>query len=139
MEMHQHSEHKRVIGKFDILIKLICHFKRKAGMTLEEFRDRYENGHVPLILKLTINQVDYRRNYRIEDAKFDPFGQGADGEPDFDCITEVWFESREALEESLASVSRPEIASVVVADEEQFMDRSATRLMLFEEERTRFA
>jgi hypothetical protein len=33
---------------------------------------------------------DYRRNYRIEGAKFDPFGQDADGEPDYDYITEAW-------------------------------------------------
>ncbi len=118
------------------MVKLICHFKRKAGMTLEQFKDQYENGHVPLIRELVPHPLDYRRNYRIEDAKFDPFGQGADGEPDYDCITEVWYASREALEEMLAFVSRPEIASVIVADEEQFMDRSATRLMLFEEMRT---
>jgi hypothetical protein len=115
------------------VIKLICHFKRKEGLTLEQFKDRYENGHVPLIRELVPHPVDYRRNYRIEDAKFDPFDQGADDEPDFDCITEVWYNSRDHLEEMLAFVSQPEIASVIVADEEVFMDRSATKLAIFEE------
>jgi hypothetical protein len=74
------------------LIKLICHFKRKAGLTLE-------------------------------DAKFDWFPQGADGEPDYDVITESWYR-REDLEKMAVMRARPEIDGLIVADEEEFMDRS---------------
>jgi len=118
------------------LIKLMCHFKRKPGLTLEQFRDYYENHHTKLVLSLLPHPIDYRRNYRIEGAAFDPFAQDADGEPDYDCITESWYPSREAIEEMAAIAARPEVAGPIVADEEQFMDRSATRLMLFEEYRT---
>jgi hypothetical protein len=120
------------------VIKLMCHFKRKPGMTLEEFKDRYENGHVPLMRELlkSYRIEDYRRNYRLEDKSFDPFGQNGHGEPDYDCITEAWYESHEAIKEILEFLSRPEISSIVVADEEQFMDRSATQLRLFEEHRS---
>jgi hypothetical protein len=114
------------------LIKLICHFKRKPGLTLEQFRDYYENHHVKLVLELLPHPIDYRRNYRIDDAKFDPFDQHADGEPDYDVITESWYR-REDLEEMAVIRARPEIDGPIVADEEEFMDRSATQLMLFEE------
>jgi EthD domain len=48
----------------------------------------------------------------------------------------VWYRTREEFEEMAAIAARPEIAARIVADEEEFMDRSATQLMLFEEERT---
>ncbi|WP_219894958.1 EthD domain-containing protein [Aquisediminimonas profunda] len=115
------------------MLKMICHFKRRPGLTLEEMKDRYENGHVPLILKMCPPVMDYRRNYRIEDGKFDPFEDGSTAEPDYDVITEVWFRNREEFEAMAEFVSRPDIAPVIIADEEQFMDRSASRMLLFEE------
>ncbi|WP_219895000.1 EthD domain-containing protein [Aquisediminimonas profunda] len=115
------------------MIKMICHFKRKPGMTLEEMKDRYENGHVPFMLEMCPPVMDYRRNYRIEDGKFDPFEDGSTAEPDYDVITEVWFRNREEFEAMAEFVSRPDIAPVIIADEEQFMDRSASRMALVEE------
>jgi hypothetical protein len=119
------------------MLKLICHFKRKPGMTLEQFRDYYENHHVKLVREILPNASDYRRNYRIEGEGFDfgTIGQ-AEGEPDYDVITEVWYPTREEFDAMAAIAARPEISAVIVADEEEFMDRSRTRLMLFEEYRT---
>ncbi len=115
----------------------MCHFKRKPGMTLDEFRDYYENHHVKLVLELLPHPVDYRRNYRVDGSEFDPFDQKANGEPDYDVIQESWYPSREAFEEMAAIAGRPEVAGPIVADEEKFMDRSATQLMLFDEYGTR--
>jgi len=119
------------------LIKLICHFKRRPGLTLEQFRDYYETNHVKLVRELLPHAIDYRRNYRIDGAKFDPYDdEYPDGEPGYDVITEVWYRTREEFDEMAAIAARPEIAALIVADEEEFMDRSATQLMLFEEVRT---
>ena len=118
------------------LIKLMCHFKRKPGLTLEEFKDYYENHHVKLVLELLPHPLDYRRNYRLEDAEFDPFDQHANGEPNYDVIQESWYHDAD-FEEMAAIAAKPEVAGPIVADEEKFMDRSATQIMLFEEYGTR--
>lgn len=118
------------------VIKLMCHFKRKPGMTLEEFKDYYEHHHVKLVLELLPHPIDYRRNYRIDGAVFDPFDQKANGEPAYDVIQESWYRP-EDFEVMAAIAARPEVARLIVEDEERFMDRSATQIMLFEEYGTR--
>jgi EthD domain len=73
----------QAVGEDQALFKLICHFKGKPGLTLEQFRDYYENHHVKLVREVLPHAIDYRRNYRIDGAKFDPYDdQYSDDEPD---------------------------------------------------------
>jgi len=109
------------------MYKCIALLKRKAGMSREEFIDYYETRHAPLIRSLLPQIREYRRNFI--DFSDESFGQA----PDFDVITELWFDDREAYESFRANSADPEIFRRIAEDEENVFDRSATRLFVVDE------
>lgn len=106
------------------MYKLILLVKRKPGLTHEEFRAHYEANHAPLARRSLPHLHRYVRNFL---AAFP--GQP---EPEFDCITEFWFETRDAMETSM-TWARSEEGQVLARDEELFMDRPAIRVYKAEE------
>lgn len=112
------------------MVKLIALLKKKPGMSREDFIAHYELRHAPLAMQLTAMGHDYRRNYpktaRIE-------GRETDSAPEYDVITEVWFEDRRAYEAFAASMKDPQVRAQIVGDEERFLDRSASRIYIVDE------
>jgi uncharacterized protein (TIGR02118 family) len=99
--------------------KLLIVMKRKPGMSVADFRDYYENRHVPLCMPLMGAAAKrYVRRYLEPSAA---------GEPPFDVITELWFDSQAAVDATLAMFATGATPDFIAADEEQFLDRSATR------------
>jgi len=115
------------------MIKMIGLLKKKAGMSTEDFRAYYESHHAPLASRLMPPGTDYRRSYpnvvRIE-------GREADGEPEFDVVTEVWFADRSAYDAFGTAMLDPANRAAIVEDEARFVDRAATRIMVVEEHRS---
>jgi hypothetical protein len=102
------------------VFKILAFLKKKKDLSHEQFKDYYENKHVPLILSLTHTPLVYKRNYL---QPGDAFGlPGADIK--FDVVTEQVFASREDLQNWLKKLSAPDIAKIVRTDEEQFLDHS---------------
>jgi hypothetical protein len=56
--------------------------------------------------------------------------------PDFDVITELWFENRAGYERMLADHENPEVSGAIARDEENCFDRSKTRFFVVEEAET---
>lgn len=111
------------------MIKLIGLFRRKNGMSREEFIEYYENRHVPLIMSVMPQLADYRRNYPLPDGTFEAGHlPAAEGEA-YDVITECWFSSREAFDEMAKVTADPEIGRRIAEDEANFLDRS--RMVMF--------
>lgn len=110
-------------------MKLIFLFRRKAGTTFEQFRDHYENNHVPLAVRLLPYFKTYKRNYIRRGEEYRPSGIGAKG--DFDVVTELSFANREDYERMLRALADPAILDQIVQDEERFMDRSPEGRMMF--------
>jgi len=108
------------------MIKTIALIKRKPGMSSEDFVKYYEEHHAPLALKhLTFSK--YVRNY--------PVAMPGTDQPDFDCITEFWFDDLEGalkVQEVLGDY-KTEVGKVFLADEEKFQDRAKTRSFLVDE------
>ena len=78
--------------------------KRKPGMSVEEFRDYYENRHVPLCLKYVQGVSRYIRRY------LDPQPHAESGTNEklpYDVITELWFDDEQAYQGTMAYISRP--------------------------------
>ncbi len=105
------------------MIKAMSLIKRKPGMTQEEFAKHYEEVHVPLAMK-HFPFRKYVRNYVIKP----PDAEG----PDFDCITEVWFETMEDCQ-AAAEFSASKEYKVIADDEEKFMDRNKILAFLVDE------
>ena len=118
------------------MVKVITLIKRKPGLSREEFIKHYEEVHAPLGLKHFPTFRRYARNYVITPP-------GAE-EPDFDCITEIWYDDMDgarAVTNALGGYQdnglggyETEIGRVFREDEEQFMNRS-NRVSFFVEER----
>jgi len=106
------------------MIKLMLLLSRKPGMTIADFRDYYENRHVPLATSFAAPLVRYRRNYIIERTL---------GAPDCDCITEVWYDLEGKWSDHRDSLVSAEMAEIIAQDEAQFLDRNATRIIVVEE------
>ena len=105
------------------MIKAMSFIKRKQGLSREEFIKHYEEEHAPLAMKY-FPFKKYTRNYVI--------GSLGIAGLDFDCITEVWFETMEDCQ-AAAEFSVSEAYKVISDDEEKFMDRNKIIAFLVEE------
>ena len=109
------------------MIKTIALINRKPGLSMEEFVKHYEENHAPLALKHFPTLKRYVRNYVV--------AMPGTEEPDFDCITEFWFDDIEgamAVQETLGDY-KTEIGKIFLEDEEKFQDRGKTRSFLVDE------
>lgn len=112
------------------MFKTVYMLKKRSDMTLAEFIERYESGHAPLGVKYVTNALHYQRRY-LEPGP-SPF---TGSEPDFDVITEIWYENREEMELAMAKLADPEIYAEIEKDEEELFDRSASRVYVVADER----
>ena len=106
------------------MIKTIALIKRKAGISREDFVKHYEEVHAPLALKNLPMIRRYIRNHVVDIP-------GSEG-PDFDCISEFWFDS---IEDAMGVVAfvQSESGKVLRDDEMKFMDNSRTIAFMVEE------
>lgn len=101
------------------MFKQICFFRKRPDMTMDEFLDYYENQHSQLAKKAGLkpalpNAQRYVRRY-LKPEKNPVTGQIID--PGYDCLMEIWWNSREDYERSFAIISDPERLPAVMADE----------------------
>jgi len=106
------------------VVKTIELIRRKTGLSREEFSKHYEKVHVPLAVKYFPTIKRYVRNHIITLP-------GAE-EPEFDCITEIWFDDMEGAQ-AVFDFWKSEAGQVIRDDEESFMDRSKIVFFLVEE------
>lgn len=105
------------------MTKVVLLMKRKAGLSLEAFKDYYERNHAPMAKRLLGEyMLRYTRNYRsggISTEKTD----APDGE-DFDVITEIWYKDKASMDAMWKRARDPEVAAEMDADGAKFMDRN---------------
>jgi hypothetical protein len=101
--------------------KIIMPLRRKAGMSVEAFRDYYETYHRRIGEKYL---AGYATRYmrRFTDALPDADGNVRD--PDFDVLLEIWFPDAETFQACGATFVTPEAEKEIREDEEQLFDRS---------------
>jgi hypothetical protein len=116
-----------VVRKWEekMTVKLMIMLDRKPGMTDEQFKKRYEEGHAPLARTIFPTMVEYRRNF---------VGEVAVGErPPCDCITEMVFVDRAAYDDAMAALADPAKADALANDELELFNRSTFRAFLVDE------
>ena len=115
------------------MYKSIALLKAKPGMSREDFVHYYETRHAPLIRSLLPQIVEYRRNFiDVEGAIV--FANAK--LPDFDVITELWFQNRADYDRMLTAHENPEVGGAIARDEENCFDRRKTRFFVVEEAET---
>jgi uncharacterized protein (TIGR02118 family) len=118
------------------MVKCVFLFKRKEGTTHEHFRNYYESNHAPLVSRLVPFFKSYSRNYIRQGEGFVPKGTTTLGAViGYDCVTELEFETQADYDKALQRLADPEVRSQIVADENNFMDRTpGGRLMYIVDE-----
>jgi hypothetical protein len=101
------------------MFKQICFFRKRPDMTMEAFMDYYENQHSQLSKRAgrapsIPNARRYVRRY-LKPEKNPVTGQVID--PGYDCIMEIWWDSRADFEASQAIIAHPDRIDFVREDE----------------------
>jgi EthD domain len=116
------------------MLKQICFFKKRTDMTMEQFMDYYEGKHSQLAKKIgkpgIPNAVRYVRRY-LTPVKNPVTGQIH--EPGYDCIMEIWWNSREDFENSQRLISDPARLPYTMEDEKKLFASHANPICLVEE------
>lgn len=102
-------------------MKIVAIVKRKPGMAVDAFQEYWRTRHAEVVRTLP-GVRRYVQSHTL------PAGYRK-GEPAWDGIAELWFESTEALR---ALRGTPEQAAVD-ADEARFLDRSAMKILATDE------
>ena len=106
--------------------KILLPMKRRAGMSVEDFRDYYENRHVPLALEYSRGISRYVRRY-LEGHPHPENGPA--GELPYDVITELWFEDEAIFKATLAYMTSSLMPANIIKDEKNLFDRSSFRIV----------
>lgn len=101
------------------MFKQICFFRKRDDMSMEEFMDYYENQHSQLSRRQgrapsIPNAVRYVRRY-LQPEKNPVTGEIHN--PGFDCIMEIWWNSREDFENSQKIIASPDRLDYIKEDE----------------------
>jgi len=94
-------------------------------MTLEAFRDYYENRHAPLCAKYASGVSRYVRRFITPHPNPET---GESGELPYDVITELWFEDEATFRGTVQYLSTSIMPDEVVEDEKRLFDRSKLRM-----------
>lgn len=113
-------------------MKIVILIKKKPGMSREEFINYYETKHSVLGRRLLGHLwTKYVRNYPKSLMEYQPEESSVDDS--YDAITEIWLKDEAALEEMGRIINLPENNKIILEDEENFQDRTKTRLLVVEE------
>lgn len=118
-------------------IKQIALLTAKAGMSRDDFIERYEGGHVPLVSKVIPYFDAYRRNFVVPNAVPTPAHVESAPPPiGFDVVTELWFRDKAALDALFHTVTTTDVGARIDEDETHFFNRSRMVMTGVEEHRT---
>lgn len=108
------------------MIRFLGFYKRKPGLTHDEFNHHWFHIHGPCVRAVTGGDR-YLKKYIQHRLTIDPLSP----EQDFiyDGFSEGWFES---LEDRAKFIALPGLKEVI-EDEERFIDLAATRWMVMDE------
>lgn len=103
------------------MIKVIYFFKRRPGMSVEDFQAHWRTTHADIIVALP-GLRRYVQNHVLPSAY-------RKGEPAFDGVAESWFDDTQTLK-ALAATPR---YAAVLADEPKFIDGATMGSIITEE------
>ena len=75
------------------MVKEIALIKRKAGLSREQFVERYEGIFAPLLVERCPSIKRYVRNHIAKTVIVPPGAR----ELEFDCVTEIWYDDIEGF------------------------------------------
>jgi len=102
------------------MVKQIFTIQRKKGMSLEAFKKYYMEVHAPLVKKSFPEIRKYIVNLTLQRGKETPY----------DAVTEIHWDDIETI---IRIAKSETYRNVIIPDEDRFMDRSSSAVVLTEE------
>ncbi len=114
------------------MFKVMVLLKRKPGLSLEQFIERYEAEHVPLVVGRASGMISYTRHYLHPTSNVAYGAEGA--EPEYDLVIEFLYKDRAAFADQQESLrERQDSIAEMIAHEETIVNADKTRTVLVEE------
>lgn len=110
------------------MICILGFYKRKPGLTHEEFLHHWKNVHAPLAMG-TPEVAKYIKKYvqhHIRPAAIFPGVEPVE----YDGFSELWVDS---IEDFRAMAAEPKFQEVMFPDEGEFLDLSVSRVMMVDD------
>ena len=107
------------------MYKILLFMKRRDGLSIDEFRDYYENHHVPLVTGGATGLDHYVRRY-LEPLPHPDTGEWQD--PPFDVITELWTRDERTYRGLVQAMTTSVMPDHIREDEDRLFDRSSFRI-----------
>jgi hypothetical protein len=119
-------------------IKVIAMFKRKRGLSRENFIDYFETRHAPLIASQMRTICGYRRSYMMPNNAFNAAHlTDIPVLPNIDAMIEMWFPDQTGYDAYRDATREPRIAAMLTEDEANFLDRDTVQAFRVDERVTR--
>ena len=106
------------------MIKVTLFLTRRSDLSRQEFSDYWRNKHWPLVRALP--EVEAHLLRYVQQHAVDGLPDGLPA-ASYDGVAEAWFDD---LESAMALMGSENWGPIVAADEENFLDRSKTRVMI---------
>ena len=117
------------------MIKLVYCVCRRSDVSAEAFYDYWLNTHGPKVRSVAeaIGAVRYVQSHTILPELNQTFQDGRGLASPYDGITEVWFESFEAMQAASGSQDGLAAAHLLVEDESRFIDFAKSSVFMTQE------
>jgi hypothetical protein len=102
------------------LFKQVCFFKKRPDLSLEQFKEYYENDHSKLAKRIGApflpGAVRYVRRYIT--VQKNPITL-EEINPGYDCVMEIWWDSRQDFDRAMVGVHDPKFLQQRMDDEKR--------------------
>ncbi|MBV8157196.1 MAG: EthD domain-containing protein [Dyella sp.] len=117
------------------MIKLVYCLRRRGSLSLQEFLNYWYEQHAPLVRKHAplIGLIRYVQSHGVGHPLDELLRQSRTAAQAYDGIAELYYESAEALWQSMADPAVQAAGLELLEDEKQFIDLRASVLFLCEE------
>lgn len=117
------------------MIKLVYCLMRKQGITAEAFHSYWLQRHAPKVAERqkALRAVRYIQSHTVEPGINDLLQQSRGLKAPYQGITEIWWESIDALRAALSTPDGAKAMQELLEDESTFIDFAQSRLFLTEE------
>jgi hypothetical protein len=116
------------------MLKAIGLIPRRHDFTPKQFYERWLKGHAPLVAKHSrdLRMLRYVQSHKVPSPILDQWASGREWAvpPEFDGITEVWWESEADMAAALASPEGGRASAILKADEAEFCDMSRVSVIM---------
>ena len=103
---------------------MIVAIYRRPDLTLEQFETYWRDVHAPLagVHGRTLGMKRYIQSYGIDAPEIQEFARSRGWVEPPEALTEVWWESREAMEAAFATPEGQKASAILAEDEAKFCD-----------------